>query len=173
MEETSESTDKYFLLNDTTMLVRVNHPDNTYVSGILDVKAIQGCVQIMGYKLTPNSPAVTVSSIKEYNTLNVTTLEDVTEKCDTEFLLSAGASQDLMKEITGNQHCYSHVYVIRRNNDAVNFISYLRNYSFPTFAKDVSEDSITNALRSDERSRFLESEKWHSVVDLVMKSRKG
>lgn len=176
MEESCQWTDKYYRINDSSFLIGVNHPDETYIIGILDVKAIRGCMRILGYRLTPNSPAVKVYSIREFGILKINSMEnnDAEEvgQCDEPYLRSLNIPSNVTKEIVRKQFQFTHIYLVRHNEDAKNFISYLRPYSFPGFAKEAVENLMINPIEFEEKCKFVENKEWNFVVHEIMRTPK-
>lgn len=178
MEESCQWNDKYYRINETSFLIGVSHPDETYIIGILDVKAIRGSLQILGYRLTQNSPAVKVYSIREFGILKITSLENKDSEevgqCDESYLRSLNIPSNVTKEIVRKQSQFTHIYLVTQNKDAKNFISYLRLYSFPGFAKEAVENFMMNPIECEEKGKFVENKEWNFLVHEIMcTSKKG
>lgn len=164
MLQISEAAARCIEVDQRASIVFVNYPHPTYLSGILNVKAIRGTIQILGYNLTPDKPPVPVCSVKEFNTLKVTPIDDAQVGNDLSYLESLNIPRKKFDRLVAASKCYSHFFIVSKNEESDYSVPFLKNFDFSPFIRTDIDDPLVRLTKTDDANILSECSEWDELA---------
>lgn len=153
-------------IDENRVIVSSTYPDEIYFAGIVDIKAIRGCFNIMGYQLTPNNSSITAYSLYKYCILKITLLKnefgDAIDEYD--FAVSNNIPEFLARSICSQCSNNSYLILISKNIESDNFMNFVKSYELNVFFKDcVRTPLIKSLIANTSKNRFVEHNLWDQI----------